>query len=178
MIAPELVRQAQSGDQRAFGDLLAALRPTVVRYCAAKLDRNDVEDVVQDALMRLVNAIDVYRPVAPIEAYAMRITSNAIANHYRCVRRGARVVPLAKVPEQSCPASDSEQRVLRAELASVLAAQVRTLPGRQKDIVLLRVVHGLSAEETAHLLDTTPGAVRVAQHRAVRRLRKTVAGAL
>lgn len=178
MITPELVRQAQRGDQRALGALLAALRPALVRYCVTKLDHNDAEDVAQDALLRLVNAIKVYRPVAPIEAYAMRITSNAIANHYRRTRRSARVVPLAEIPEQSCPVSDSEQRVLRAELASVLAAQVRTLPGRQKDIVLLRVVHGLSADETARLLDSTPGAVRVAQHRAVRQLRKTVARAL
>ncbi len=48
------------------------------------------------------------------------------------------------------------------------------LPDKQRDIVLLRVVVGLSAEETAEAVGSTPGAVRVAQHRALARLRKTL----
>jgi RNA polymerase sigma-70 factor (ECF subfamily) len=39
---------------------------------------------------------------------------------------------------------------------------------------LLRVVVGLSAEETAEAVGSTPGAVRVAQHRALARLRRTL----
>ncbi|MFD1050594.1 sigma factor-like helix-turn-helix DNA-binding protein, partial [Kibdelosporangium lantanae] len=48
------------------------------------------------------------------------------------------------------------------------------LPDKQREIVVLRVVVGLSAEETAEAVGSTPGAVRVAQHRALQRLRKTL----
>jgi RNA polymerase sigma-70 factor (ECF subfamily) len=48
------------------------------------------------------------------------------------------------------------------------------LPDKQREIVVLRVVVGLSAEETAEAVGSTPGAVRVAQHRALARLRKTL----
>jgi RNA polymerase sigma-70 factor (ECF subfamily) len=49
------------------------------------------------------------------------------------------------------------------------------LPDKQREILILRVVNGLSAEETAEAVGSTPGAVRVAQHRALARLRKAIA---
>jgi RNA polymerase sigma-70 factor (ECF subfamily) len=49
------------------------------------------------------------------------------------------------------------------------------LPGQQREILLLRVGVGLSAEETADALGMTAGAVRVAQHRALAKLRKVLA---
>ena len=48
------------------------------------------------------------------------------------------------------------------------------LPEKQREILVLRVVVGLSAEETAEAVGSTPGAVRVAQHRALARLRKSM----
>lgn len=49
------------------------------------------------------------------------------------------------------------------------------LPDKQREILVLRVVVGLSAEETAEAVGSTPGAVRVAQHRALNRLRSMLA---
>jgi RNA polymerase sigma-70 factor (ECF subfamily) len=167
------VRQAQQGDQRALAALLAALRPVVLRYCVGRVDRNDVEDVAQEALMRLTNALKAFRPIATIEAYAVGIASHCIAAVHR-ERYRADVALVADVPETST-APGVEQSVLSAELADALAEQVRRLPGRQPDVVLLRVLQGLSAADTAQQLGSTPGAVRVAQHRALQRLRTTTA---
>ncbi len=49
-----------------------------------------------------------------------------------------------------------------------------TLPNKQREILVLRVVVGLTAEETAKAVGSTPGAVRVAQHRALTRLHKVL----
>ncbi len=49
-----------------------------------------------------------------------------------------------------------------------------SLPPLQRDIVLLRVIGGLSVEETARIVGRRPGAVRTAQHRALARLRETL----
>ena len=51
---------------------------------------------------------------------------------------------------------------------------LQVLPAKQREILILRVVVGLSAEETAEAVDSTPGAVRVAQHRALARLRTEI----
>lgn len=61
------------------------------------------------------------------------------------------------------------------ELSGQMARLMAMLPPKQRDILVMRVVVGLSAEETADALGTTPGAVRVSQHRALNRLRKVVA---
>lgn len=63
---------------------------------------------------------------------------------------------------------------MQADLSRRMNDLLDVLPDKQRDIVLLRVVVGLSAEETAEAVGSTPGAVRVAQHRALARLRKTL----
>ena len=58
-----------------------------------------------------------------------------------------------------------------------MRALLDTLSDKAKNIVILRVFNGLSAEETAEIVGSTPGAVRVAQHRALAQLRKTLQAA-
>ena len=55
-----------------------------------------------------------------------------------------------------------------------MATLLGLLPDKQREIIRLRVVVGLSAEQTAEAVGSTPGAVRVAQHRALSRLRSVV----
>ena len=63
---------------------------------------------------------------------------------------------------------------MQVELAGRMATLLDMLPEKQREIIRLRVVVGLSAEETAEAVGSTPGAVRVAQHRALSRLRSVV----
>jgi RNA polymerase sigma-70 factor, ECF subfamily len=57
------------------------------------------------------------------------------------------------------------------EFAEHMARLLESVPGEQRAILHLRVVVGLSAEETAEAMGSTPSAVRTAQHRALNRLR-------
>jgi RNA polymerase sigma-70 factor (ECF subfamily) len=61
--------------------------------------------------------------------------------------------------------------VLKSVDARLARALLAHLPAAQRRLLLLRVVGGLSAEDTGYVLDMSPGAVRVAQHRALVRLR-------
>lgn len=60
---------------------------------------------------------------------------------------------------------------MQGEFAGRMARLLESVSDRQRDILHLRVVVGLSVEETAEVVGSTPGAVRVAQHRALNRLR-------
>lgn len=64
--------------------------------------------------------------------------------------------------------------VERQALDERMTDLMRVLPDRQREIVVLRVIIGLSAEETAEALGLTAGAVRARQHRALTRLRKVL----
>lgn len=176
MITPDLVRQAQHGDQQALGDLLAALRPSLVRYCTRKLGPNDGEDAAQDALTRLVISLGAYRMRRPIEAYAYWLASNCVADTFRRRYRD-RADLVAEVPEQG-PApglspAQPEEHVLRAEKARTLALHLQAVSPQARTVLLLRT-EGFSADEIAQRVGSTPGAVRVARWRAVQRLRKAV----
>jgi RNA polymerase sigma-70 factor (ECF subfamily) len=92
---------------------------------------------------------------------------------HRALVRG-RSEPVAEVPDAVEAGAGPEQRALRGELSSHLRALLDELPEKQREILVLRVVVGLSAEDTAEIAGTTPGAVRVAQHRALARLRKVM----
>jgi RNA polymerase sigma-70 factor (ECF subfamily) len=60
---------------------------------------------------------------------------------------------------------------MRAGDADQVRSLLDRLPDNLRELLLLRVAVGLSAEETGRALGMTPGAVRVAQHRALSRLR-------
>lgn len=64
---------------------------------------------------------------------------------------------------------------MQGEFAEKMTQLLDTLPEKQREILRLRIVVGLSAEETAEAVGSTPGAVRVAQHRALGRLRGVLA---
>jgi RNA polymerase sigma-70 factor (ECF subfamily) len=67
-----------------------------------------------------------------------------------------------------------EQLTLRHELVEQTGILLQSLTQRQRDILVMRVVMGMSAQETAEVVGTTAEAIRVAQHRALNRLRKTL----
>ncbi|MGH8351362.1 MAG: sigma-70 family RNA polymerase sigma factor, partial [Pseudomonas sp.] len=68
-------------------------------------------------------------------------------------------------------ADGPEAQVMQGEFAGRMARLLDYVSDRQREILHLRVVVGLSVEETAEAVGSTPGAVRVAQHRALNRLR-------
>jgi RNA polymerase sigma-70 factor, ECF subfamily len=64
--------------------------------------------------------------------------------------------------------------IMAADLRDRLTALLSTLPPRQREILVLRLIVGLSAQETATAVGLTPTAVRVTQHRALAKLRNAL----
>jgi RNA polymerase sigma-70 factor (ECF subfamily) len=104
-------------------------------------------------------------------AFVYGIAAHKVADAHRAAGRN-RAEPVAEVPDSMAdPADDPERRAMQAELAARMNTLLEVLPDKQREILILRVVVGLSAEETAEVVESTPGAVRVAQHRALAKLR-------
>jgi RNA polymerase sigma-70 factor, ECF subfamily len=178
VIPDELVTAALTGDRDAVARLLEVLRPLVARYCRGKLgpvDRSFVsaDDVAQEVCLAILGALPTYRVQGrPFLAFVYGIASHKVVDAHRAVSR-AKTDPVADVPDVVETAAGPEQRALREELSAQLRELLDELPEKQREILLLRIVVGLSAEETAEIVGASPGAVRVAQHRALGRLRKS-----
>jgi RNA polymerase sigma-70 factor (ECF subfamily) len=168
-----------AGDPAAVGRVLSIIRPLVVRYCRARLGRLDrlsvsADDVAQEVCLAVLTALPGYRVQGrPFLAFVYGIASHKVIDAHRSATRN-RAEPVADLPDSAESSDGPEQRALRVELSDELSQLLETLPEKQREILVLRVVVGLSAEETADAVGSTPGAVRVAQHRALARLRKSM----
>ena len=170
-----VVPAACGGDPAAVERLLAHLRPGIVRYCRARLGRTDgsygsADDVAQEVCMAVVRALPRYVDNGtPFAAFVHGITAHKVADAQRALYRDRRADDV--VPDAADPAAGPEDTVLAQERAQVARRLLDRLPPAHRDLLLLRVVNGMSAEETGAVLGMTAGAVRVAQHRALARLR-------
>ena len=175
-----LVAAANDGDRSALNRVLAIIRPLVVRYCRARIGRQErsavsADDVAQEVCLAVLTALPGYRDQGrPFLAFVYGIAAHKVADAHRSAARN-RSEPVPEVPDAPETEAGPEQRAMQGELSDRMAVLLRVLPEKQREILLLRVVVGLSAEETAEAVGSTPGAVRVAQHRALARLRKSLA---
>jgi RNA polymerase sigma-70 factor (ECF subfamily) len=170
---------AVAGDPESVQLLLAAVRPLVVRYCRARIGRQEwsfgsADDVAQEVCISILRALPRYGDVRrSFLSFVYSIAQHKVADARRAAAR-MREAPMAEVPDRPVADHDPEQQALNDALHARMSGLLSLLPERQREIVVLRVVVGLSAEETAEAIGSTPGAVRVQQHRALSRLRKVV----
>lgn len=170
------VAAAGQGDTRALNHLLTTVRPLVIRYCRARIGRQErtyasADDVAQEVCVAILRALPTYRERGrPFLAFIYGIAQHKVADARRAAARN-RSEPVPEVPDGVADSVGPEQRALHNELSDRMGELLRILPDKQREIVVLRIVVGLSAEETAGVVGSTAGAVRVAQHRALTRLR-------
>ncbi|MFI9009677.1 sigma-70 family RNA polymerase sigma factor [Actinosynnema sp. NPDC053489] len=173
------VEGAVRGDRRAVEALLAEIRPVVVKYCRARIGQGQrssasAEDVAQEVCLAVLKALPNYREQGrPFLAFVYGIAAHKVADAHRASARN-RAESVPELPDSPGVEPGPEQRALQGELSERMGRLLDVLPDRQREILVLRVVLGMSAEETAEAVGSTPGAVRVAQHRALARLRKAM----
>src|SRR4051794_25893570 len=171
-----LVDRAQSGDGTAVEALVRELRPRVFRYVLARvLDPHAADDVTQEVAMTVMSALPRYVDQGrPVTAWVFGIAANKVREHRRSAfrrREAAGDLPPDMVADGGL---EPEAVAVRLETAREVAAMLAELPEQHAEILRLRIAAGLSADETAAVMGMTPGAVRVAQHRALARLRAKV----
>ena len=177
LLSPDLLRAAVAGDARATALLLSRIQPQVQRFCRSRLGRRETtmgsaDDVAQDVCMAVLAVLPGYRFAGvSFRAFVFGIARHKIADAFRAMARN-RCDAVEELPERTSSEQGPEQLVLEVERNDRLADLLGVLGSRQVEILTLRIAVGLTAEETAESLGSTPGAVRVAQHRALQRLRR------
>lgn len=175
-----LVAAAVGGDPRAKDRLLTEIHPMVLRYCRGRLGRQETvigsaDDVAQEVCLAVVSALPNYTIKGlSFRAFVYGIAAHKVTDAFRAIGRN-RSEPMAELPDTPVLHDGPEQRLLAGELAERLGHLLHTLTPRQREVLVLRIAVGLSAEETAQAVGSTPGAVRVTQHRALNRLRGVIA---
>jgi RNA polymerase sigma-70 factor, ECF subfamily len=171
----DLTELAMRGQPAAIDTLLRQIRPMVVRYCRARLGRisghyHAADDVAQEVCIAVLSALPRYQDMGrPFASFVFGIASHKVADAMRNAARMA--IPTEDLPDGPDDRPGPEETAvayIEAERARALLAR---LPVHQRELLVLRVLSGMTAEETGHELGMSAGAVRVAQHRALARLR-------
>jgi RNA polymerase sigma-70 factor, ECF subfamily len=174
-----VVAEAVAGNRGALREVLETIRPIVVRYCRARVGTAErsglsADDIAQEVCLAAITALPRYKDQGrPFLAFVYGIAAHKVADAHRAAGRN-RADPTDMVPERFSTEAGPEQLVLEAESSARMTKLLAVLPEKQREILILRVVVGMSAEETAEAVGSTAGAVRVAQHRALARLKAEI----
>jgi RNA polymerase sigma-70 factor (ECF subfamily) len=173
----ELMRAAQQGDSGRYVELLRVITPRirdVVRRQRGFAGVAEVEDLVQDVLLSVHAVRATYDPARPFVPWLLAIVRHRLVDGARRYARIARRE--VQVDEGDVTFSEPEANDDSGELGdpAALHGAVRALPAGQRQAIELVKLKGLSLKEAAQSSGTSVGALKVATHRAMATLRRTL----
>jgi RNA polymerase sigma-70 factor, ECF subfamily len=169
-----LLERARAGDPDTWELLYRRSYPRLVAYARRRLaTREQAEEAVSETMLRAMDTIERYRPGRHgIDAWLFGIARNVVLETYRAGARQRPTDPAALEPAATGHEPEGpEDSVLRAEERSLLVRAFDRLSRSDQDVLELRVLAGLDAEQVGELTGRNAGAVRTAQSRALARLR-------
>jgi len=162
-----LVRLAQGGDPEAFSALVERHWGRLVPFARSVLGDADAEDAVQDALVVAWDKLGALAEPAAFRAWVLRILGRLC---FRRVRFGRRFLSLVGRPEPTDPGPQAAHQVIDVEHT------LRALAPRQRAVMHLTVVEGMSDSEIGKAMGIDAASVRSHRRRARERLRRLLAG--
>lgn len=169
-----LVELARAGDADAWEQLYVRAHPKLLAFARRRLSGDAApEDAVLETMTRALERIDRFHwRDGGFDAWLFGILRLVVLEQYR---GDARARPVEHLPEQAAPADAEPPAVAeRRERRGLLRSAFARLGESDRELLELRVVAELSAEQVATAIGRRPGAVRMAQARALRRLRRAL----
>ena len=168
----ELVRRARGGSPEAWEAIYLTARPQLFRFARLRLVTDDqAEDAVSETVARAIAGLDRLPAGATAMAWLVGICRNVVHEAHRSGSRQRSLADRASTvrPAQVAPAPDDH--LLDVEEAQRLRRCFDRLDDDARELLELRVVVGLDADSVATVVGKRSGAVRMAQSRALARLR-------
>ena len=181
----ELIERLRAGDEQAFVTLVARHQGAMLRLARTFVPSATVaEEVVQDTWVGVVRGIDGFAGRSSVKTWLLTILVNRAKTTGMRERRSVAIGDAAPAVDRSrfdaagawmSPpqhwVEDSDERVLAEQLAGRIHSAMEELPPRQREVVTLRDVEGLTSHEVCEVLAISEGNQRVLLHRGRSRLR-------
>ena len=188
----ELVERLRAGEEEAFVALVARHHASMLRLARSFVSSAAVaEEVVQDTWMGVLRGIDGFAGRSSFKTWLLRILVNrARTTGMRERRSGAIGAAVPAVDASRFDAAgawssppqhwvqDSDDRMLAQSLSQRIEETMQELPPRQREVVTLRDVDGLSGREVCQVLDISEANQRVLLHRGRSHLRQALEDAV
>ncbi len=167
-----LIERAIKGEASAFGLLYDKYQPQIYRFIYLKVGhREEAEDLTHQVFLKTWGSIEGYNFQGfPFSAWLYRIARNQIIDYYRTKKINLDLESITELKMETC---FSEEIDTDSEIEKVKAA-VQQLSQNQQDVIILRFIEDLSLSETASILHKTETAVKLLQHRAIKKLKRVL----
>lgn len=157
-----LVGRIVAGDEEAFSELYQMFAPTINAVVLARVPRDEVQDIVQEAFIAAYRNIAGLKDANLVGPWLIRIARNRAAEFYRSFRAS-----------EELDEHMSRPRERSGEAAEILRA-IRALGSSYSETLIMRLVEGMSAKEIAERTGLKPESVRVNLHRGMEKLRESL----
>ncbi len=161
-----MVLAARRGDDTALEALYARFAPTVHGCLLSYVGHVDAEDLVQDVFETVLGRLGDLRDPAAFPGWLMATVRNTAKQHLRRAGQFTDVMP--DLESMECGPEDSTE-------ARQLIASLSKLPARFREVLILRLVEGLTGPEIAEHTGLSHGTVRVYLHHGIHLLRTAIA---
>jgi len=184
-----LLERLQSGDERALSDLAEAYGSKIFQLAFRYLrNKEDAEEITQDVLFKVHRHVGAFRGDSALSSWIYRITFNAAMSrlrtavyqraqaddrHAAAVDADSQATP--REPEQADWTKMADDNVLRSQLRKRVFGAILALPPIYRAPVMLRDIHGMSAEEASAVLRVKDQTLKSRLHRGRLMLRKQLA---
>ncbi|HEV8355909.1 MAG TPA: sigma-70 family RNA polymerase sigma factor [Gemmatimonadales bacterium] len=183
----EVVAVARRRDEAACRELVRRYeRPVFSLLFRMVRNRELAEDLAQETFIKVLNALDSYRPEYKFSSWVFKIANNAAIDHLR--RRELDTLSLEGSPHADTPqmveatalqigekAETALEAVEHKELGGEIELAIAKLRPEYRTCILLRHVEGRAYEEIAEILNLPLGTVKTYIHRARNELRVALA---
>jgi RNA polymerase sigma-70 factor (ECF subfamily) len=168
-----LLIAAGRGDSEAFAELVNRHQAWAWRLAFRFLgEKQNAEDVVQEAFIRLLQAAPRFRPRAAFRTYFYRIITRLCLD----LARKKRPIDTDDLPEAPDPAQDPASKFMNHEMSAAVRAALDKLPATQRMAVVLRYYDDLGYRDIAETMQISPKAVERLLSRARTRLQILLPG--
>jgi len=168
----EALEAARGGAEWAIAVLFQSIQPDLLRFLSYRA-RDVADDLASETWLAIAQRLPGFSgSISEFRALLFTIARRRVVDHYRKQGRRATSVPLGEANDARS-SDDVAEHVIEAIVSQqAIDRLVERLPESQAEVIILRVVAGLSSDEVAKVTGRSPGAVRVLQHRALARLLK------
>ena len=168
----QLIRSAVGGDSSAFGSLYDRYQPAIYRFVVVKVgSREEAEDITHHVFLSAWANVRTYKHRGhQFSSWLYQIARNMVIDHYRSRKDD---VSLDKLdPESSIIPAVAQSDLFKKMQIEKVHRAIKELKPDYQDVVILRFIEDLPLKDVAAILKKSEGAVKLAQHRAIRELKK------
>lgn len=166
-----LVKKAKKGDKDAFGQLYDKYIDAIFRFVLFKVSRKeDAEDITHQAFLKAWQNVPKYKDKGhPFSSWLYRIARNLVIDFYRTAKRD---LELDEAPDEALSERSDMGAVLdTTALATLTRVSLKDLDDIQESVLVMKFVNEMTNREIAEAIGKSEGAVRVIQHRALKKLK-------